>query len=44
MKAAVCENWGDPAEVLQVRDLPTPEPGPGQVRVPQYLVRLDVVP
>jgi NADPH:quinone reductase len=33
MKAVVCEKWGDPAEVLQVRDLPTPEPGPGQVRV-----------
>ncbi len=31
MKAAVCEKWGDPAEVLQVRDLPTPEPGRGQV-------------
>ncbi|HVS34090.1 MAG TPA: zinc-dependent alcohol dehydrogenase family protein [Gemmataceae bacterium] len=33
MKAVVCENWGDPAEVLQVRDLPTPEPARGQVRV-----------
>jgi NADPH:quinone reductase len=33
MKAVVCEKWGDPAEVLQVRDLPTPELGPGQVRV-----------
>lgn len=33
MKAAVCEKWGDPTEVLQVRDLPTPEPGRGQVRV-----------
>ena len=33
MKAVVCEKWGDPADVLQVRDLPTPEPGPGQVRV-----------
>ena len=33
MKAVVCEKWGDPAEVLQVRDLPTPEPGRGQVRV-----------
>ena len=27
MKAVVCEKWGDPTEVLQVRDLPTPEPG-----------------
>ena len=33
MKAVVCERWGDPAEVLQVQDLPTPEPGRGQVRV-----------
>jgi NADPH:quinone reductase-like Zn-dependent oxidoreductase len=33
MKAVVCNKWGDPTEVLQVRDLPTPEPGPGQVRV-----------
>ncbi len=33
MKAVVCEKWGDPAEVLQVRDLPTSTPGPGQVRV-----------
>ncbi len=33
MKAVVCEKWGDPAEVLQVVDLPTPEPGRGQVRV-----------
>ena len=33
MKAVVCEKWGDPAEVLQVQDLPTPEPGRGQVRV-----------
>src|SRR4051812_203605 len=34
MKAAVCEQFGDPEQVLQVRtDLPLPEPGPGQVRV-----------
>jgi NADPH:quinone reductase len=33
MKAVVFERFGDPAEVLQVRELPTPEPGPGQVRV-----------
>ena len=33
MKAVVCEKWGDPAEVLQVRDVPTPEPSRGQVRV-----------
>lgn len=33
MKAVVCERWGEPAEVLQVRDVPLPRPGPGQVRV-----------
>jgi NADPH:quinone reductase-like Zn-dependent oxidoreductase len=33
MKAVVCDRWGDPAEVLQLRDVPEPEPGPGQVRV-----------
>jgi NADPH:quinone reductase len=33
MKAIVFESFGDPAEVLQVRELPKPEPGPGQVRV-----------
>jgi NADPH:quinone reductase-like Zn-dependent oxidoreductase len=34
MKAVVCEQWGDPEQVLQVRDdVPVPEPGPGEVRV-----------
>src|SRR5919204_5217276 len=33
MKAIVFDRFGDPAEVLQVRDLPVPEPGRGQVRV-----------
>jgi NADPH:quinone reductase-like Zn-dependent oxidoreductase len=33
MKAVVFERFGDPAEVLRVRDLPLPEPGRGQVRV-----------
>jgi NADPH:quinone reductase-like Zn-dependent oxidoreductase len=33
MKAIVFDRFGDPAEVLQCRDLPIPEPGPGQVRV-----------
>ena len=33
MKAIVFEQFGDPAEVLQVREVPEPEPGPGQVRV-----------
>jgi len=33
MQAVVFDRFGDPAEVLQVRDVPLPEPGPGQVRV-----------
>lgn len=33
MKALVFERFGEPSEVLQVRDVPDPEPGPGQVRV-----------
>src|SRR5260370_41826202 len=33
MKAVVFDKFGDPGEVLQIRDLPAPEPGPGQVRV-----------
>jgi NADPH:quinone reductase-like Zn-dependent oxidoreductase len=33
MKAVVCERWGDPEEALQVRDVPPPVCGPGQVRV-----------
>ena len=33
MKAVVFEQFGDPAEVLQVRAVPEPKPGPGQVRV-----------
>src|SRR5207302_3985751 len=33
MKAVVFDRFGNPDEVLQVRDVPVPEPGPGQVRV-----------
>jgi NADPH:quinone reductase len=33
MRAVVFERFGEPREVLHVRDLPTPEPGAGQVRV-----------
>jgi NADPH:quinone reductase len=33
MKAAVFEKFGDPSQVLQVRDVPDPHPGPGEVRV-----------
>ncbi len=37
MKAAVFERFGDPEEVLQVRDVPEPHPGPGEVRVRMIL-------
>jgi NADPH:quinone reductase-like Zn-dependent oxidoreductase len=33
MKAIVFDQFGEPADVLRVRDVPIPEPGPGQVRV-----------
>ncbi|RUL84982.1 zinc-dependent alcohol dehydrogenase family protein [Tautonia sociabilis] len=33
MHAAVFDRFGEPAEVLQVREVPTPEPGPNQVLV-----------
>jgi NADPH:quinone reductase len=33
MKSVVYDRFGPPAEVLAVRDVPVPEPGPGQVRV-----------
>lgn len=33
MKAVVFERFGDPAEVLTVKDIPVPEPGRGEVRV-----------
>jgi NADPH:quinone reductase-like Zn-dependent oxidoreductase len=33
MKAVVLDRFGDPAEVLGVRDVPAPKPGPGEVRV-----------
>ena len=32
MKAVVCDAWGTP-DTLQVKDVPLPEPGPGQVRI-----------
>jgi NADPH:quinone reductase-like Zn-dependent oxidoreductase len=33
MKAIVFERFGQPADVLEVREVPLPEPGPGEVRV-----------
>ena len=32
MRAIVCENWGAP-DTLKLGELPTPEMGPGQVRI-----------
>lgn len=33
MRAVVCSAWGEPARVLEVRDVPVPACGRGQVRV-----------
>lgn len=33
MQAVVCERWGDPDEVLDVRETPMPEPQAGEVRI-----------
>ena len=33
MKAIVFERFGEPADVLALGEVPTPEPGPGEVRV-----------
>jgi NADPH:quinone reductase-like Zn-dependent oxidoreductase len=33
MKAVICERWGKPAEVLEVRDVPEPRLGSGEVLV-----------
>jgi NADPH:quinone reductase-like Zn-dependent oxidoreductase len=33
MRAIVFDHFGDPGQVLQLRDVPVPEPGPGEVRV-----------
>jgi len=33
MRGVLMEQFGEPAEVLQVRDLPVPAPGPGEVAV-----------
>lgn len=37
MKAAVFESFGEPSLVLGIRDVPDPEPGPGEVRVRMIL-------
>ena len=41
MKAVVFEKFGDPTQVLQVRDVPDPHPGPGEVRVRMILSPLN---
>jgi NADPH:quinone reductase-like Zn-dependent oxidoreductase len=33
MKAVIFDRFGPPAEVLDLKEVPAPEPGPGQVRV-----------
>src|SRR3954462_15260879 len=33
MKALVFDRFGEPADVLRVQEVRTPEPGPGEVRV-----------
>lgn len=33
MRALLLDRYGDPGEVLQLREVPVPEPGPGEVRV-----------
>ena len=33
MKAIVFDQFGEPGDVLKLKEVPTPEPGPGQVRV-----------
>lgn len=37
MRAVVFDRCGEPSDVLQLRDIPVPEPGPGQVRVRMLL-------
>jgi NADPH:quinone reductase len=37
MKAAVFDRFGEPSDVLQVRDVPEPHAGPGEVRVRMIL-------
>ena len=37
MKAAVFESFGEPSQMLHVREVPDPTPGPGEVRVRMIL-------
>ncbi len=40
MRALIHDTFGDPAEVLYVADVETPEPGPGEVRVRTVLASI----
>ena len=40
MRALIHDTFGDPAEVLHVADVETPEPGPGEVRVRTVLASI----
>lgn len=40
MRAVVHHEFGDPAEVLTVEDVPVPDPGPGEVRVRTLLASI----
>ncbi|GAA4400300.1 zinc-binding dehydrogenase [Tsukamurella soli] len=40
MRALVQHSFGGPAEVLAVEDVPTPEPGPGKVRIRTLLATI----
>lgn len=40
MRAIIHDTFGDPAEVLHVADVETPEPGPGEVRVRTVLASI----
>lgn len=42
MKAIILDQFGGP-EVLQVRDMPLPEPGPGEVRIAVYAAGVNPV-
>ncbi len=40
MRSAIHTRFGEPAEVLSLGDSPTPEPGPGEVRVKTLLAAI----
>lgn len=41
MKAIVFDQFGEPADVLQVREVPTPTPGPGEVRIKMLMTPIN---